>query len=62
MKSYSFTFTHQEAATIARGLGELPFKISAPIIQKLATLMAEQDKPSIVPADKESIANGQSSA
>lgn len=37
MKTYTFTFTEEEAQTILNALAEMPFRLSANVIQTLQT-------------------------
>ena len=48
--TYTLTLTQEQINTIAAGLGELPFKASAPVIQELQKQIQAQTKPQAVPA------------
>ena len=59
MKTYALNLTQQDIATIAKGLAELPFKISAPLLTKIDAMIADQDRPAVM-VPKENKAAGQS--
>ena len=44
MNSFPFDFNRQELQTILNGLGELPAKLSLPLIQKIQIKIFESEK------------------
>lgn len=48
---FHLIFTEQELNIVSTALVELPFKIAAPLIQKINQQIAEQQK--LVPAEKQ---------
>jgi hypothetical protein len=48
-KELIFKLTPDEANIVGMALGELPYKISAPVIAKLQAQAAEQEKPAETP-------------
>lgn len=54
---YTFTFTEQELNLLSGALVELPFKIVAPLIQKISGQVAQakasaEEKPETAPAEQ----------
>jgi hypothetical protein len=48
--TYTLTLTQEQLQVIAAGLGELPMKIAAPLVQEINKQIAGQMKPQAVEA------------
>jgi len=46
MAEYTIKLTEQDLQTLSAGLGEIPFKIAAPLVGKLNKQIAEQQTTS----------------
>ncbi len=43
--TYKIEFTEQDLQILSAALGEIPFKIAAPLVEKLNKQIAEQQQP-----------------
>ena len=52
-KVFTLILTEQEISIIGQLLGEAPYKVSAPLINKLTTQIQEQEKEKEITPEKE---------